>query len=42
MLSLAVGALCQRPYSRHLIEQPAEGICSFGPRPVSAICFIAS
>jgi hypothetical protein len=27
---------------RHLIEQPIDGICSSGPRPVSATCFIAS
>jgi hypothetical protein len=27
--------------SFHLIEHPIEGICSAGPRPVSAICFIA-
>jgi hypothetical protein len=26
----------------HLIEQPIDGNCSFGPRPVSAICFMAS
>ena len=26
----------------HLIEQPIDGICSGGPRPVSATCFIAS
>jgi hypothetical protein len=26
----------------HFIEQPIEGICSCGPRPVSATCFIAS
>lgn len=26
----------------HLIEQPIDGTCSFGPSPVSATCFIAS
>src|SRR5438105_4382985 len=26
----------------HLIEQPIDGNCSFGPCPVSAICFMAS
>jgi hypothetical protein len=28
--------------SFHLIEQPIDGICSTGPRPFSATCFIAS
>jgi len=28
--------------SFHLIEHHIEGICSTGPRPVSATCFIAS
>src|SRR5207237_329261 len=31
-----------RNQSRHLMEQPMEGICSFGPWPVAAISFIAS
>ena len=30
------------PHSRNLIEQPMLGVCSAGPRPVSATCFIAS
>ena len=30
------------PQSFHLIEHPIEGICSAGPWPVSATCFIAS
>ena len=32
----------QKPELRHLIEQPILGICSSGPRPVSATSFIAS
>ena len=30
------------PHVFHLIEQPIEGICSVGPWPVSATCFMAS
>ena len=30
------------PQSFHLIEHPIDGVCSFGPRPVSETSFIAS
>jgi hypothetical protein len=38
-LNSAASRLSQR---FHLIEQPIDGNCSFGPYPVSAICFMAS